>query len=140
MFHEGKKEKGHDRKRVSMGISRRGMLKSMGVLGVGLAATGAMTTLGCSSSDGSGEGLTVAWDGEYDVVVIGFGAAGATAATYAARDGAKVLIVEKEAQGGGDSAISDQLINIALDYDEAYKYNSVDLAGALLDEELLQMI
>lgn len=144
MFQEGKKEKGHDRKRVSMGISRRGMLKSMGVLGVGLAATGAMTALGCSSSDGSGEGLTfadtVAWDGEYDVVVIGFGAAGATAATYAARDGAKVLIVEKEAQGGGDSAISDQLINIALDYDEAYKYNSVDLAGALLDEELLQMI
>lgn len=144
MFQEGKKEKGHDKKRVSMGISRRGMLKSMGVLGVGLAATGAMTTLGCSSSDGSGEGLTfvdtVAWDGEYDVVVIGFGAAGATAATYAARDGAKVLIIEKEAQGGGDSAISDQLINIALDYDEAYKYNSVDLAGALLDEELLQMI
>ena len=38
---------------------------------------------------------TVDWDAEYDVVVVGFGAAGATAATTAADEGAKVLLLEK---------------------------------------------
>lgn len=33
------------------------------------------------------------WDAEYDVVVLGFGGAGATAARFAADEGAKVLLV-----------------------------------------------
>lgn len=34
------------------------------------------------------------WDAEYDVVVLGFGGAGATAARFAADEGAKVLLVD----------------------------------------------
>ena len=34
------------------------------------------------------------WKGNYDVVVLGFGGAGATAARFAADNGAKVLIAD----------------------------------------------
>ncbi|MCX5915123.1 MAG: FAD-binding protein, partial [Deltaproteobacteria bacterium] len=40
------------------------------------------------------------WDLEYDVVVIGWGSAGTAAAVTAHDQGAKVLILEKMANGG----------------------------------------
>jgi len=54
---------------------------------------------------------TVAWDGEYDVVVIGMGFAGSTAAIEAADNGASVLITEKapEGEAGGNSRVCHQL-------------------------------
>jgi succinate dehydrogenase/fumarate reductase flavoprotein subunit len=45
------------------------------------------------------------WDLEYDVVVIGWGSAGTAAAVTAHDQGAKVLILEKMANGGGNSSI-----------------------------------
>ncbi|MBR2834367.1 MAG: FAD-binding protein [Coriobacteriales bacterium] len=53
----------------------------------------------------------VEFGADYDVVVIGFGVAGATAAITAADAGAKVLIVEKAPRGqeGGDSIFSGQV-------------------------------
>ncbi|MCI2242120.1 FAD-binding protein [Adlercreutzia faecimuris] len=55
---------------------------------------------------------TIAWDGEYDVIVIGFGAAGAVAACYAADAGAKVLLVDKAPNGmeGGNTRFCGQII------------------------------
>ena len=54
---------------------------------------------------------TVKWDAEYDVVVAGFGAAGAVTAKTAAENGASVLIVEKctEGEAGGNSKVAGQL-------------------------------
>ena len=46
------------------------------------------------------------WDHEADIVVVGFGAAGACAALEAARSGARVLLVETAAGNGGTSAMS----------------------------------
>jgi len=43
--------------------------------------------------------LPVRWDAEYDVVVMGMGAAGMVAAKTAADNGAKVVIVEKCEEG-----------------------------------------
>ena len=41
----------------------------------------------------------IKWDKIYDVVVLGFGGAGASAARFAADNGAKVLLVDKAPEG-----------------------------------------
>ena len=46
------------------------------------------------------------WSETADVVVVGLGSAGACAALEAHRAGARVLVVEKQAEGGGTSARS----------------------------------
>jgi succinate dehydrogenase/fumarate reductase flavoprotein subunit len=46
------------------------------------------------------------WDMEADVVVVGFGGAGGSAAIEAARAGSEVLILERASEGGGASALS----------------------------------
>ncbi|HZW04304.1 MAG TPA: FAD-dependent oxidoreductase, partial [Anaerolineaceae bacterium] len=50
------------------------------------------------------------WDKEADVVITGFGGAGAAAAIEAARAGAKVLLLERMKAGGGSTAICGGLI------------------------------
>ncbi|MBP3427011.1 MAG: FAD-binding protein [Clostridia bacterium] len=62
-------------------------------------------------ADGITTTMTVEWDGAYDVVVIGFGGAGAIAAKNAAEAGAKVLIVEKAPEGseGGNTRFCGQM-------------------------------
>jgi succinate dehydrogenase/fumarate reductase flavoprotein subunit len=45
------------------------------------------------------------WDREYDVVVVGWGSAGTSAAVTAHDQGAKVVILEKMPEGGGNSRI-----------------------------------
>ena len=51
-----------------------------------------------------------AWDLEVDVIVVGLGCAGASAAIEAAEAGADVLVLEAAAMGGGTSAMSGGLI------------------------------
>lgn len=48
------------------------------------------------------------WDADYDVIVLGFGGAGATAARFAADNGAKVLLVDAAPFGheGGNTRYS----------------------------------
>lgn len=55
---------------------------------------------------------TIVWDGEYDVVVVGFGGAGAVAARNAADAGASVLLVDKAPEGheGGNTRYCGQFI------------------------------
>ncbi len=67
---------------------------------------------------------TIAWDGEYDVVVVGFGGAGAVAASYAARAGAKVLLTEKAPEGheGGNTRYCGQLVVTVDDKENGMKY------------------
>ncbi|MGI6192876.1 MAG: FAD-binding protein [Christensenellales bacterium] len=67
---------------------------------------------------------TITWDAEYDVVIAGYGAAGATAAITAADEGAKVLLTEKapEGQEGGNSKYSGQGVMGTDDADALFKY------------------
>ncbi len=52
----------------------------------------------------------VEWHGEYDVIVVGYGGAGATASIAAADEGAKVLLLEKAPKGeeGGNTRFAGQ--------------------------------
>ena len=68
---------------------------------------------------------TVDWNAEYDVVVIGYGAAGAAAAVGAVEAGAeKVLILEKAPYGheGGNSRYAAQLVLAPTDREAALTY------------------
>ncbi len=69
---------------------------------------------------------TVLWQGEYDVVVVGYGGAGATASIKASDEGADVLILEKAPKGeeGGNTrfacqgvlSVDEEDINEATEY------------------------
>lgn len=80
------------------------------------------------------------WKANYDVVVLGFGGAGATAARFAADNGAKVLIVDAAPYGheGGNTRYSAQLIATANNLDKIRKYyrgltNPLDLSDEIID-------
>ena len=62
---------------------------------------------------------TIAWDGEYDVVVVGFGGAGSVASITAADVGASVLLTEKAPEGheGGNTRYCGQVIVYGEDYE-----------------------
>jgi len=88
----------HD-KLTKKGISRRDFIKTASV-GVGTTALA-----GISAIDANAAGLPQKWDKETDVAVVGCGGAGTTAAITAHDAGAKVIIVEKAPEGGGNSRI-----------------------------------
>lgn len=67
---------------------------------------------------------SVKWDALYDVVVAGFGGAGASTAITAADLGQKVLVVEKAPQGheGGNTRYSAQVVLCTNDADRMHTY------------------
>ncbi len=93
--------------------TRRAFIRGAGA--VGIAAGMGTGALGAIANEAPAETPflnTVEWNAAYDVVVIGYGAAGASAAITAADDGASVLLVEKAPYGkeGGDSIMSGQVV------------------------------
>lgn len=64
------------------------------------------------------------WNGNYDVVVLGFGGAGATAARFASDNGAKVLLVDAAPYGheGGNTRYSAQHVAMAHDKEKISQY------------------
>jgi succinate dehydrogenase/fumarate reductase flavoprotein subunit len=87
------------------------------------ALAGAVFAGGSSAKSGNVLAGT-SWNAEYDVVVVGFGGAGATAAVTAADTGAKVLLLEKAPQGeeGGNTRYALQLVMIPKERDAAITY------------------
>lgn len=73
------------------------------------------------------------------MLVIGYGALGACAAIEAYVNGSKVLIIEKMAQPGGNTAISSGGFMLPQDGPRALKYLTAtyDLANSEKDDELL---
>lgn len=68
-------------------------------------------------------------DGTYDVVVAGYGAAGASAAVAAADAGARVLLVEKAPHLGGLSLLSSGYMRVADDAEAAADYLTATSGG-----------
>src|SRR5208283_3974430 len=80
--------------------NRRQFLKKAG-MGAGAVAVGSLL-----SGANAEAAETERFDRTVDVVVVGFGAAGAAAAIEATAAGAKVLLLEKNARGGGATWLS----------------------------------
>ncbi len=83
------------------------------------------------------------WNREIDIVVVGLGAAGATAAITAKDSGAEVLVIEKAAKGGGNSSRSFDIMtperrNEAIRYIQALKLR--ESAGQPLSRFELKLI
>lgn len=102
---------------MSNKISRRSFLKGTAASALTLATAGI-------ASSAVAEGASIVWDEEYDVVVLGYGGAGANAAVAAAEQGVKVLLAEKapEGQEGGNTAVSGQFVMATDDADGLYDY------------------
>ena len=75
-------------------------------------------------------------DEAFDVVVVGYGFAGAVAAIQAADDGASVLLLEKMADPGGISICAGGGLRIAKDFDQALAYLRATNAGTTPDDVL----
>lgn len=69
------------------------------------------------------------WDDEADVVVVGYGAAGAVAAIEAHDAGARVLLLEKMGFPGGLSIVSAGGIRVTSDVEGAYRYLETTCGG-----------
>lgn len=83
-------------------------------------------------------GLPASWDREADVVIVGYGGAGATCAFTAAEAGAEVLVLEKGDQGGGNSAcIAGSLLVTSVDDEQALTYLDWMCAGQT-EKDVLQ--
>jgi flavocytochrome c len=84
-------------------FSRRNFLKGTAV---GTAALAGTAFLAACQPAASVSGLPSKWDKETDVVIVGFGGAGATAAIAARKAGSEVIVLEKRIVGGGSSVVS----------------------------------
>ena len=93
-------------------VSRRTFVKAA-LGGAALSVAGAGTALASEAADtkaGHTFADTISWSAEYDVVVLGIGFAGMSAALAAADAGASVLLCEKmeEGEAGGNSKVCAQ--------------------------------
>ncbi|WP_025023482.1 FAD-binding protein [Companilactobacillus nodensis] len=79
------------------------------------------------------------WDATYNVAVLGFGGAGATAARFAADNGAKVLLVDSAPEGheGGNTRYAGQVISSGDDLDDLKKYYDSLAYPLSYDKELM---
>src|ERR1700683_4045992 len=85
--------------RANAALDRRSFLAT-GATGAAVGAVAGIPPQPAEAADG------IAWDREVDVVVIGAGAGGLTAAIAAREKGASVLIVEKNFDIGGRAMMS----------------------------------
>ncbi len=114
-----------------MDLNRRSLLKGS------VAAAAAMPFVGTQARQLDKD---IKWDKTADVVIVGYGGAGACAAIEAHDNGASVIILEKMPRGGGNSAVSSGGFMVPKNEQEALKYLNLtyDLAHSEKDAELLK--
>ena len=106
-------------------MNRRAFLRDAAC--VGAAGAGVLATAKSAKADEGAEVTfadTVAWNAEYDVVVVGFGGAGGVASVYAADAGAKVLLCDSAPEGceGGNTRFAAQMCVSGDDPEKLYSY------------------
>lgn len=112
--------------------SRRSFLK---MAAGGAVATAGLAAMGKMEPAYADDAQTPAWDHETDVVVIGYGGAGAIAAICAGEDGADVIVIEAAPiEGGGTSRMSGAYFLSTDDPAGAAEYLKVSCHGCVSDE------
>ena len=83
----------------------------------------------------------IKWDKTADVVILGYGNAGANAAIEAVDGGASVLVLEKMAAGGGNVAVSAGGFVVPKNVDDYYTYLKTlyELSRSEWDKDLLRV-
>ncbi|NCB51334.1 MAG: FAD-dependent oxidoreductase [Clostridia bacterium] len=127
-------------------LSRRDFLKGAAVGAIGVAAAGLTGCGSTAATPATPESIETAplvqesWDAEYDVIVMGFGGAGASAAVYAADVGAKVLVLEKAPSGwaGGNTRVSGQQVLTPENVSLATEYLVKIQGGFEYNEDLIR--
>ncbi|MDR1183439.1 MAG: FAD-binding protein [Coriobacteriales bacterium] len=95
-------------------LSRRSFIKGAGLLAVGAATTG---MVGCGNTT-EGDSWVPEWTDEADLIVIGYGGAGAMAAIAGLDAGASVIVLEKSSErDGGNTGCSTGSIHRCMNVD-----------------------
>ena len=104
---------------MTKGVSRRDFLKGVTAGALGLGVTGLLSACsnnteqnGSAVPESKTAGNPIDWTDAADMVVVGGGGAGFTAAIEAARAGASVIILEKSDICGGDTVRSGGMIMV----------------------------
>ncbi|MEG0302196.1 FAD-dependent oxidoreductase [Gordonibacter sp.] len=125
--------------------SRRTFLKLGAVAGMGALGATALSACapqkqGSAQSGATASASDVKWDGQFDVVVVGFGAAGAASAISAAEAGAKVLLVDKAPEGheGGNSRFCAQLFVSITDKDKGIAHYQAQRGGFYTPDDVVE--
>lgn len=118
-----------------MPFTRRGFLRGAATV----AGAAAVYALNPEIVDAKVE-VPKKWDKVYDVVIIGYGGAGAAAAITAHDAGAKVVILEKMHEGGGNTAVSSGGLLNPNDREAAGKYvrQLFEYSKSDMDEDLIK--
>ncbi len=108
---------------MASNFSRRSFLKGSIAATMGIAGL-ALPNMRAFAEDSYSYADTIAWDGEYDVLIMGFGCAGAVAANYAAKSGASVLLFDAAERGheGGNTRYCMQVCACGEDKDALLNY------------------
>ena len=128
---------------VNTNATRREFVAGGAALAAGVAAaTGA--GIAHAAGNGGADPASIAWDYECDVVVMGFGGAGATAAIAASDAGVDTILIEKapEADAGGNTSASGgfSLYCMPEKRDRAYEYLRFQMPDTITDEEIYGFI
>lgn len=131
---------------MTVQYSRRSFMKGALLSAAGAAGLGTLAACGQTQTKG-GDGVvsydeTVVWNGRYDVVVVGFGAAGACSSITAADEGASVLLLDKAPKGfeGGNTRYCGQIfVNGRGDLEATRAYYRSLFGEFAIDEDIFKV-
>ena len=127
-------------------ISRREFIKGAALVGATAAGSGLLA--GCGPSAATPAPIT--WDRETDILIVGYGGAGAVAAIAARDAGAEVIVLEKREVAGGSTAICGGVYHAAgtsvqqaagiQDTAEKMYQHYINAGGGLVNPDLVRLV